>query len=53
MFRIGRNIFYNRKNKFLMKILEFERSGIGLILEFRGILNGIPNKGNGSCGTNR
>jgi hypothetical protein len=26
-----------------MKILEFKRSGIGLIVEFRGIPNGFPN----------
>ncbi len=28
-----------------MKIPEFKRSGIGLIAEFRGILNGFPNLG--------
>jgi hypothetical protein len=27
-----------------MKIPEFKRSGIGLILEFRGILNEFPNQ---------
>ena len=43
MFRIGRNTFYDWKNKIPMKILEFKRSGIGLIAEFRGILNGFPN----------
>ncbi len=43
VFRIGRNTFYNRKNKILMKIPEFKRSGIGLIVEFRGISNGFPN----------
>ena len=43
MFRIGRNTFNDRKNKFLMKIPEFKRSGIGLIAEFRGIPNGFPN----------
>jgi hypothetical protein len=45
VFRIGGNTFYNRKNKFLMKIPGFKRSGIGLILEFHGIPNGFPNKG--------
>ncbi len=44
MFRIGRNTFYDRKNKIPMKIPEFKRSGIGLIAEFRGILNGFPNQ---------
>jgi hypothetical protein len=43
VFRIGGNTFYNQKNKILMKILEFKRSGIGLIAEFRGIPNGFPN----------
>jgi hypothetical protein len=42
VFRIGRNTFYDRKKK-PMKIPEFKRSGIGLIAEFRGILNGFPN----------
>jgi hypothetical protein len=28
-----------------MKILEFKRSGIGIIAEFRGIPNGFPNQG--------
>jgi hypothetical protein len=27
-----------------MKILEFKRSGTGLIVEFRGIPNGFPNQ---------
>ncbi len=44
MFRIGGNTFYDRKNKIPMKILEFKRSGIGLIAEFRGIPNGFPNQ---------
>jgi hypothetical protein len=35
------------KIKFPMKIQEFKRSGIGLIAEFRGILNGFPNLGIG------
>jgi hypothetical protein len=33
--RIGRNKFYVWKNKIPMKILEFKRSGIGIIAEFR------------------
>jgi hypothetical protein len=37
------NTFYDRKNKIPMKILEFKRSGIGLIAEFRGIPDGFPN----------
>jgi hypothetical protein len=45
VFRIGRNTFYNWKNKILMKIPEFKRSGIGLIAEFYGIPNGFPNQG--------
>jgi hypothetical protein len=44
VFRIGGNTFYNQKNKILMKNPVFKRSGIGLIAEFHGILNGIPNK---------
>jgi hypothetical protein len=28
-----------------MKIPEFKRSGIGIIAEFHGILNGFPNQG--------
>jgi hypothetical protein len=32
------------KNKILMKIPEFKKSGIGLIAEFRGIPNGFPNQ---------
>ncbi len=42
MFGIGGNAFYDRKNKILMKIPEFKRSGIGLIAEFRGIPNRFP-----------
>jgi hypothetical protein len=57
VFRIGGNIFYNRKNKIPMKITEFKRYGIGLIAEFCEIPNGFPNQGenggsgsgNGSC----
>jgi hypothetical protein len=45
VFRIGGNTFYDWKNKVPMKIPEFKRSGIGLILEFRGIPNGFPNQG--------
>jgi hypothetical protein len=44
VFRIGRSIFYDQKNKILMKILEFMRSGIGLIAEFRRIPNRFPNQ---------
>jgi hypothetical protein len=43
VFRIGGNTFYNRE-KNPMKILEFKRSGIGIIAEFRAILNGFPNQ---------
>ncbi len=43
VFRIGGNTFYNQKNKIPMKILEFKRSGIRLIAEFRRIPNGFPN----------
>ncbi len=45
MFKIGRNTFCDQKNKNPMKIPEFKRSGIGLIAEFRGILNRFPNQG--------
>ncbi len=44
VFRIGGNTFYDQKNKILMKIPEFKRSRIGLIAEFRRILNGFPNQ---------
>jgi hypothetical protein len=44
VFRIGGNTFYDWKNKIPMKILEFKRSGIGLIAEFRGIPTGFPNQ---------
>jgi hypothetical protein len=44
VFRIGGNTFYDQKNKILMKILEFKRSGIRLIAEFRRIPNGFPNQ---------
>jgi hypothetical protein len=43
--RISRNKFYDWKNEILMKIPEFKRSGIGIIVEFRGILSGFPNQG--------
>jgi hypothetical protein len=42
VFRITGNTFYNQKNKIPMKILEFKRSGIRLIVGFCGIPNGIP-----------
>jgi hypothetical protein len=45
MFRIGGNTFYDWKNKIPMKILEFKRSGIKIIVEFCGIPNGFPNQG--------
>jgi hypothetical protein len=48
VFKIGRNTFYDRKNKIPMKILEFKRSGIGLIAEFCGIPNGFLNQ-DSSC----
>jgi hypothetical protein len=44
MFQIGGNTFCNQKNKILMKILEFKRSGIRIIAEFRWILNEFPNQ---------
>ncbi len=44
MLRIGRNTFYDRKNEIPIKIPEFKRSVIGLIVEFRGIPNGFPNQ---------
>ncbi len=44
VFRIGRNTFYDRKNKIPMKIPEFKRSGIGLTAEFHRIPNGFPNQ---------
>jgi hypothetical protein len=45
VFRIGRNTFYDQKNKIPKKILEFKRFGIGLIAKFCGIPNGFPNQG--------
>jgi hypothetical protein len=44
MFQIGGNTFYDRKTKIKMKNLEFERSRIGIIVEFRGIPRGFPNQ---------
>jgi hypothetical protein len=44
VFRIGGNTFYDRNNKNPIKNLEFKKSGIGLIAEFHGILNGFPNQ---------
>ncbi len=43
MFRIGRNTFYDQKNKIQMKIPESKRSEIRKIAEFRGIPNRFPN----------
>jgi hypothetical protein len=42
--QIGGNTFYDQKNKILMKILEFKRSGIRIIEEFRGIPSGFPSQ---------
>jgi hypothetical protein len=53
VFRIGRNTFYNQKNKILMKIPEFKRSGIGLIAGFCGIPNGFPNQVHYHCNNRR
>jgi hypothetical protein len=44
MFRIDGNTFYGQKNKIPMRIPEFKRSGMGLIVEFRRIPNGFPNQ---------
>jgi hypothetical protein len=44
VFIIGGNTFYYQKNEIPMKIPEFKRSGIGLIMELRGIPNGFPNQ---------
>jgi hypothetical protein len=44
VFQIGGNTFYDWKNKIPMKIPEFKRSGIGIIVEFRGIPSGFPNQ---------
>jgi hypothetical protein len=44
VFRIGRITFYDQKNKIPMKIPEFNRSRIGNIAEFCGILSGFPNQ---------
>jgi hypothetical protein len=44
VFQIGGNKFYDRKNKIPMKILVGKRSGIGIIVEFRGILSGFSNQ---------
>jgi hypothetical protein len=44
MFGSGRNMFYNRKNEFLIKIPAGKRSGIRIITEFCGIPSGSPNQ---------
>jgi hypothetical protein len=44
VFRIGKNTFWDQKNKIPMKIPEFKRSEIRLIAEFREIPNGFPNQ---------
>jgi hypothetical protein len=41
----GGNTLYDWKNKILMKILDFKRSGIGIIPKFCGIPSGFPNQG--------
>jgi hypothetical protein len=43
VFRIGRNTFYDRKNKIPMKIPESKRPEIGIVAELRGIPVGFPN----------
>jgi hypothetical protein len=42
--QIGGNTFYNQKNKIWMKIPEFKRSRIRIIVEFCGNLSGFPNQ---------
>jgi hypothetical protein len=42
--RIGGKTFYDQKNKILMKIMEFKRSGTRIIMEFRGISSSFPNQ---------
>jgi hypothetical protein len=44
VFQIGGNTFYDWKNKNLMKIPKFKRSGIVLIVEFCGIPRGFLNQ---------
>ncbi len=44
VFQIGGNTFYDRKNKILMVIPEFKRSGAGMIAEFHRIPSGFPNQ---------
>jgi hypothetical protein len=44
VFRIGGNTLYDQEIKIPMKIPEFKRSGIRLILKFCGIPNGFPNQ---------
>jgi hypothetical protein len=44
VFQIGKNTFYDQKNKNLMNISEFKRSGFGIITEFRRIPSGFPNQ---------
>jgi hypothetical protein len=42
MLRIGRNTFYDQKIEIPMKIPEFKRSGIGIVMEFSGIPSKFP-----------
>jgi hypothetical protein len=41
---IGGNKFYNQKNQIPMKIPEFKRSGVGIIVEFRVITSGFTDQ---------
>jgi hypothetical protein len=54
MFQIGGNTFYDQKNEIPLKILEFKRLGIGIIMEFcqnpNGYSNQAVNGGNGNGG---
>jgi hypothetical protein len=42
--QIGGNKFYGQKNEIPMKIREFKRSGIGIIMEFRRVPSRLPNQ---------
>ncbi len=44
VFRIDGNTFYDQKKKFPMKILEFKKYRIRIIVEFRRIPSGFPNQ---------
>jgi hypothetical protein len=47
VFQICGKTFYDRKNEILMKIPGMERSGIGIIAEFRRILTVFTNQAGG------